>query len=307
MNRFGAIEIEATKIGEDSSLQKLIKMVQDAENKKAPMQRIADKWATWLVPVALIIAIATFLFTGDIVRGVTVLVVFCPCALVLATPTAIMAAIGQATKYGVIIKSGDALERMGKVNCITFDKTGTLTYGKLVVTDILSFEESISENELLKSIASVELLSEHPLAKAVISYAKDKNISLNDVSDFKMIPGKGIQGIMMGELILCGNAKWLKTLNIEFSGIINENLELLRKQGKAVIIAAKENKVIGIIALADTLRENAKDMILELKETGTKAVLLTGDHKQTAAYLAEKVGITYVHSELLPEIFNVHF
>lgn len=158
INRFGAIDMKATKVGEDSSLHTLIRMVQEAENKQAPMQRIADRCASWLVPVALLIAIFTGLVTQDIVRAVTVLVVFCPCALVLATPTAIMAAIGQATKHGVIIKSGEALEKMGKINTIAFDKTGTLNYGKLEVSDIISFDEGISENDLLVLSASAEAL-----------------------------------------------------------------------------------------------------------------------------------------------------
>lgn len=155
INRFGAVDMKATKVGKDSSLKKLIRMVEDAETKQAPTQRIADKCASWLVPIALMIAVVTWLVTGDIVRGVTVLVVFCPCALVLSTPTAIMAAIGQATKHGVIIKSGEALELMGKVDTIAFDKTGTLTYGKLEVSNIVTFE-GIEKDELLKMTASAE-------------------------------------------------------------------------------------------------------------------------------------------------------
>lgn len=168
INRFGTIDIRASKVGENSSLQKLIRMVEEAENKKAPMARIADKAASWLVPVALLIAIGTFIVTKDIVRAVTVLVVFCPCALVLATPTAIMAAIGQATKHGVIIKSGEALERMGKVDTVAFDKTGTLTNGNLVVKDIYSFDNDIDKSQLLRLTASAESYSEHPLANAIV-------------------------------------------------------------------------------------------------------------------------------------------
>ena len=176
INRFGSIDILATKVGEDSSLQKLIRMVQDAENRQAPMQRIADKAASWLVPVALLIAIFSYVFTGNIITAVTVLVVFCPCALVLATPTAVMAAIGQATKHGVIIKSGEALEKMGKVDTIAFDKTGTLTYGRLDVSDVISFDSSISETELLSLAASAESRSEHPLGKAIVACAKIKEV-----------------------------------------------------------------------------------------------------------------------------------
>lgn len=301
INRFGAIDIKATKVGEDSSLKKLIRMVQDAENKKAPMERIADKWATWLVPVALLIAIITGFATNDIVRAVTVLVVFCPCALVLATPTAVMAAIGQATKYGVIIKSGDALERMGKVDTIAFDKTGTLTYGNLVVSDVVPFDPAISEGDLLKLTASVEALSEHPLAKAIVSYAKKKNTVIENVSSFTMIPGKGVSASLGDHDILCGNAKWLEELGIKFDAAVSNTLQRLRGQGKAAIISTKGNQVIGVIALSDTLRENALSMIEELKKTHTAAVLLTGDHAQTANYFAGRVGITSVYSELLPE------
>lgn len=301
INHFGAIEICATKVGEDSSLQKLIRMVKDAENKKAPMERIADRWAAWLVPVALLIAIITGFVTNDIVRAVTVLVVFCPCALVLATPTAVMAAIGQATKYGVIIKSGEALEHMGKVDCITFDKTGTLTHGNLLVSDLVSFNKSISEKEMLTLTASAEALSEHPLAKAIIAYAKKQNIVIEPAADFTMVPGKGVRAKAGDSEILCGNGKWLAELAIGFDKVASDTLEGFRKQGKAAIITAKDNQVIGVIALSDTLRENALGMIKEIKKTHTEAVLLTGDHVQTANYFAGQVGITSIYAELLPE------
>lgn len=301
INRFGAIDIRATKVGEDSSLQKLIRMVRDAENKKAPMQRIADKWASWLVPVAVLIAIITGIATNDVVRAVTVLVVFCPCALALATPTAIMAAIGQATKYGVIIKSGEALELMGHVNCIAFDKTGTLTHGDLVASDIISFDPAVSEGELLKLTASVEALSEHPLAKAIVAHAKERGIVTQGVDGFIMVPGKGVQAHAGGDDILCGNAKWLEESNVRFDDTVSGALRRLREQGKAAIVVARANRTIGVIALSDTLRENAKDMISELKKTHTEAVLLTGDHAQTASYFAQRAGITTIHSELLPE------
>jgi len=300
INRFGSIDMKATKIGGDSSLQKLIRMVQEAENNKAPMQRIADKWAAWLVPAALLIAVITYFAANDIVRAVTILVVFCPCALVLATPTAIMAAIGQATKHGVIIKSGDALERMGKTDCITFDKTGTLTYGNLLVSDVVSFDPALSENELLRLTASVEALSEHPLAKAIVAYAKEQNTTIQPIRDFTMIPGKGVRANMGDDTILCGNMKWLEANNVIFDNTVSDTLKRLRGQGKAAIITAKANTCIGVIALSDTLRDNAKSMIQELKQMHTQTVLLTGDHTQTADYFAAQVGITDLHSELLP-------
>ena len=188
INCFGSIDIKATKVGKDSSLQKLIQLVKEAENKKSPIQRITDKWASVLVPVALLIAIITLIVTKDITRAVTVLVVFCPCALVLATPTAIMAGIGQATKHGIIIKSGEALEKMGKVDTITFDKTGTLTFGKLEVSDIIPFQ-NYSKDELLSLTASAESKSEHPLAKAILEFAKNQNVNIFESgSTFVIIP-----------------------------------------------------------------------------------------------------------------------
>ena len=300
INRFGSIDIKATKVGEDSSLQKLIRMVQDAESNKAPMQRIVDKWAAWLVPTALLIAIITYFITWDVVRAVTVLVVFCPCALALATPTAIMAAIGQAAKQGVIIKSGAALELMGKVNLIAFDKTGTLTYGKLVVSDVISYDDSLPEAEILKLTASVEAFSEHPLAKAIVTYAKEKNTVLMTVNDFKMIPGKGVSASISSETVLCGTGMWLGEQNINLDNTINIKLDELRGQGKATVIIAKDDKCIGVIALSDIIRESAEGMIRNLNIMHSSAVLLTGDHAHTAAYFAKQIGIASVYSELLP-------
>lgn len=301
INRFGAIDIKATKVGEDSSLQKLIRMVQEAENKKAPMARIADKAASWLVPVALLIAVVTGIVTKDIVRAVTVLVVFCPCALVLATPTAIMAAIGQATKHGVIIKSGEALEKMGKVDTIAFDKTGTLTYGKLEVCDIIAFSDTVSKDMLLTLAASAEAKSEHPLGKAIVSYAKNNNIILTESTEFKMTTGKGILAEIDGKKVLCGNEKFLLGYGVIIDSSVHGELEALRMQGKASILVAENEKCIGVIALSDVLRPEAADMVSRLSSMQTKAVLLTGDNQKTADYFASKVGITEVRAELLPE------
>lgn len=301
INRFGSIDISATKVGENSSLQKLIHMVQDAENKQAPMQRIADRVASWLVPVALLIAILAYVFTGNIVTAVTVLVVFCPCALVLATPTAIMAAIGQATKHGVIIKSGEALEKMGKVDTIAFDKTGTLTYGRLDVSDMLSFDESISETDLLSLAASAEAKSEHPLGKAIVAYAKTKNVPLEESTAFRMTTGKGIFAEVDNRSLLCGNEKFLTENGVSIDNKVQSALERLRTQGKASILVAEGQKCIGVIALSDVLRLEAKDMISRLSDMHTRTVLLTGDHQKTADYFAQQVGISEVRAELLPE------
>ena len=301
INRFGSIDISATKVGENSSLQKLIRMVQDAENKQAPMQRIADRVASWLVPVALLIAILAYVFTGNIVTAVTVLVVFCPCALVLATPTAIMAAIGQATKHGVIIKSGEALEKMGKVDTIAFDKTGTLTYGRLDVSDMLSFDESISETDLLSLAASAEAKSEHPLGKAIVAYAKTKDVPLVESTAFRMTTGKGIFAEVDNRSLLCGNEKFLAENGVSIDNQVQSALERLRTQGKASILVAEGQKCIGVIALSDVLRPEAKDMVSRLSDMHTRTVLLTGDHQKTADYFAQQVGISEVRAELLPE------
>ena len=299
VNCDGSIDIIATKIGEDSSLQKLIRMVKEAEENKAPMQRIVDKWAGWLVPAALIIAIAAYFITSDIIRAVTVLVVFCPCALALATPTSIMAAVGQAAKNGVLIKSGEALEKMGKVNCIAFDKTGTLTFGKLKISDIIT-TSSATENELLKLACSSEKRSEHPLGKAIVEHGKKQNVEFLEMEDFKMIPGKGIAAKIENNEISCGNSRFLQEQGIILDENIESILENLRKQGKVSILVRKNRECIGIIALSDTIRPTAKEMVVKLKNMGTRVVLLTGDHKQTADYFAEEVGIENVYSELLP-------
>ena len=299
INLYGAIDIKATSIGENSSLQKLIDLVKAADEKQAPTQRIADKWATWLVPVALGIAIVAWLVTGNIERGVTVLVVFCPCALILATPTAIMAAIGQATKYGVLIKSGEALETLGGLNTLVFDKTGTLTYGNLEVSDVISFKDDLPSEDLLKIVASCEKLSEHPLAKAIVKNAKEAQIDIEEPQDFKMYPGKGVTCTNSYGKIYAGNSKFLSEHNMEVD--VDCQLDKLRHEGKASIIVALNDEVIGLIGLSDVIREDSKDMIERLHELGTEIILLTGDNSETANYFAGQVGIGKVFGNLLPE------
>lgn len=301
INRFGVIDIRATKVGEDSSLQKLIRMVQEAENNKAPMQRIADQCASWLVPVALLIAVITLMVTKDIVRAVTVLVVFCPCALVLATPTAIMAAIGQATKHGVIIKSGEALEKMGKVDTIAFDKTGTLTFGMLEVSDIALFDHTFSENEFVAFIASAESKSEHPLGKAIVAYAKQNGIGIQEPDGFRMESGKGIYAEVSGEQLYCGNERFIHENGIEISDDVKKMLDQFGWQGKPSVLAASKGNCVGVIALSDVLRPEAETMVAKLHEMKTEVVLLTGDNQNTADYFAKRVGIHKVHAGLLPE------
>lgn len=302
LNLYGAIDFKATKVGKDSSLEKLIRMVQEADEKQAPTQRIADKWATWLVPIALAIAIVTYFITGELIRAVTILVVFCPCALILATPTAIMAAIGQATKQGVLIKSGEALEKMGKVDCIGFDKTGTLTYGNLEVSQLISLDENISEDKLLEYVAVAEQKSEHPIGKAVVNYAKQKMGNIQDVNDFEMIPGKGVKVKYNNDTIYAGNKKLLSDYDMQLDNTASENLDSLRDSGMASIIVALNNKIIGLVGLSDVLRENSAKVVHTLENyLDTSVELITGDNQKAANYFANKIGIKNIHSELLPE------
>ena len=238
--------------------------------------------------------------TRDVVRGVTVLVVFCPCALVLATPTAIMAAIGQATKHGVIVKSGEALEKMGKVKTVAFDKTGTLTCGTLTVSDLIPLAD-MDETALLRLAASAESRSEHPLGRAIVEKANADGVELYGVSDFKMEAGKGVKATVDGRTYCLGSEAYLNEHGIVLSDRARAALEELRQAGKASVLIGSDGVVLGIAALSDTLRPEAKDMVAELKALGTQAVLLTGDNEKAAAYFASRIGIDEVHTGLLPE------
>ncbi len=301
LNLYGSIDIKTTKIGKNSSLEKLIKMVEEAEEKQAPTQRIADEWATWLVPVALLIAIITYFITGELVRAVTILVVFCPCALILATPTAIMAAIGQATKHGILIKSGEALENMGKVDTITFDKTGTLTYGNLEISNIIPLKKDITEEKLLEYVTIAEIKSEHPIGKAIINYSKKEKIEQIQPDTFKMIPGKGVQVEYNENKIYAGSLKFIEEKNIQTTDNTTKELNRLIKEGKASIVVGLNNEIIGIIGLSDVVRENSSKVVELLNQMDTEVEVLTGDNYKAASYFANKIGINKIHAELLPE------
>lgn len=294
----GVIDVEVTKEYKDSSIQKLISLIKEAENKKAPTQRIVDKWAAVLIPLAIVFALGVYFITGEISRAVTVLVVFCPCSLVLATPTSIMAAIGQATKNGVIVKTGEALETVGRCKVFAFDKTGTLTKGKLAVTDIQSFNE-ISEDEILYLAASSELKSEHPIGVAIVELAKSKNFKLNETTDFKLSSGKGIYAKLDSKRIFIGNEKFMFDNGIELSGEDKKAVNSKRLEGKITLIIALDKVPVGFIALSDTLRETSINALMALG--GADTVLLTGDNSLTAEYFAKKAGIKNVFSNLLPK------
>lgn len=300
INCFGAIDIIATKVGEDSSIQKMIQLIKNAEQKQAPIQRIADIVASRLVPIALMIACIGYLVTGNIIVGVTVLVVFCPCALVLATPTAVMAAIGQATKHGVIIKSGEILETMGKVDTMAFDKTGTLTRGQLAVQSILAVDTDYSETDILQLAASAEAKSEHPIGKAIVSHAIEQDLEILDTTSFTMSVGKGIIAVIKGRELYCGNERFLEEHNIIVCDSIQKAINVYRSEGKVSVIIADKEHIIGIITLSDIMRNDAINMISAISSLDMTIVLLTGDSKEAATYIGKKSGVSEIHAELLP-------
>ena len=297
VNQFGAFEMKASKVGEDSSIQRMIRLVQSADAGKAKIVGIADRWATWIVVIALTAAALTWLISGEIIRAVTILVVFCPCALVLATPTAIMAAIGNATKHGFLVREGDALERLARVNVIAFDKTGTLTYGTPKVVAAVSNSENYNNDDIYRLAACAEQLSEHPLGKAIVSCCKKEGITLSGAEDFQMIPGQGVCAVVEGKQILAGNPKLLKEHGVEF----DVDSEQYIKRGCTVTYVAIDGLYTGFIALSDTLREESTGMIDSLNSLGVQPVLLTGDHENAAKTIASQLHIKEVRANCLPE------
>lgn len=301
INQYSTFDIKATKTSQDSSLKRMIKLVKEADSKKAPIVSLTDRWATWIVVIALVSSIGTYLVTHQILRSVTILVVFCPCALVLATPTAIMAGIGNASKYGMLIKGGDVVERLSKIKNIAFDKTGTLTYVKLSVVEYKSFCPKYDDEAFLKILASVEAYSEHPLGKAITSYYKENNEELLDIQNFTVNPGKGITANLGEKSILVGNLKLIKDVDINLNKDIINISEEFTKKGCTVIYLSIDNKLIGYVALSDILREEAKEVISYIKSQKINPVMLTGDNKNSAQNIANIVGIDDIHPSLLPE------
>lgn len=301
INQYSTFDIKATKTSQDSSLKRMIKLVKEADSKKAPIVSLTDRWATWIVVIALVSSIGTYLVTHQILRSVTILVVFCPCALILATPTAIMAGIGNASKYGMLIKGGDVVERLSKIKNIAFDKTGTLTYGKLSVVEYKSFNPEYDDETFLKILASVEAYSEHPLGKAITSYYKENNEELLDIQNFIVNPGKGITANLGEKSILVGNLKLIKDVDINLNKDIINISEEFTKKGCTVIYLSIDNKLIGYVALSDILREEAKEVISYIKSQKINPVMLTGDNKNSAQNIASIVGIDDIHPSLLPE------
>ena len=277
VNQFGAFEMRAVKVGEDSSIQRMIHLVQSADAGKAKIVGLADRFATWIVVIALSAAVLTWLISGQVIRAVTVLVVFCPCALVLATPTAIMAAIGNATKHGFLVREGDALERLASVSAVAFDKTGTLTYGTPTVTAIVPASNTQSEQDLFGLCAASEALSEHPLGKAVVrDYRKRHLDNLLKADDFSMIPGRGVQTKVQGRSVFAGNLALLAENKIALPAELAVHTEAYLAQGCTLIYIAIDHQYAGFLALSDTLRNESAAMIESLSKIGVRPVLLTG-------------------------------
>ena len=299
VNQYGAFEMRATKVGEDSSIQRMIRLVQSADAGKAKIVGLADRWATWIVVIALSAAALTWLATGEIIRAVTILVVFCPCALVLATPTAIMAAIGNATRHGFLVREGDALERLASVEKIAFDKTGTLTYGMPRVVAVQN-EVAVERERFYALTAAAESLSEHPLGKAVVAgYRQEMQRDIRPAEDFEMLPGRGVAATVEGVHVLAGNPEMLGERGVDFAG--DPRAEALRAQGCTIIHVALDGTYAGFLALSDTLREQSAGMIRQIEALGIRPVLLTGDHEDAAASISGQLGIREMRANCLPE------
>ena len=301
VNQFGAFEMEATKVGEDSSIQRMIRLVQSADAGKARIVGLADRWATWIVVAALTAAALTGLVTRDPIRAVTILVVFCPCALVLATPTAIMAAIGNATKHSFLVREGDALERLASVSQVTFDKTGTLTLGTPQVKLVESLLPDVSRDALYAWTAGAELRSEHPLGRAVVQgWRAEAGAAPPEAADFQMLPGRGVSATVAGHHLIAGNRELLTEEHVPWESLSRAAVPAL-EQGCTVIYVAVDGRPAGFLALADTLRPDAAGTIRDVQATGVTPVLLTGDHEKAARHIAGELGIGTFQAECLPE------
>ena len=291
INLYGSIIIKATKNGEKSSVNQLIKLIESSKPENAKIVKAADKWATWIVAVAFVCSIGTWIVTHEILRSVTVLVVFCPCALVLATPTTIMAAIGNLSKKGILVKDGESLEELAKVNDLILDKTGTLTCGEPEVSEIISCNDKYSKKEIIHILASLENKSEHPLAKSIVKYYKNhENKTLKEVNDFEIIPGKGVKGKIRNDELIAGNRK-----------ILNKTYETELDDETTAVYLCKNNQLIGAVLLSDFLRKNAVDVILNLKAMNVTPILMRGDNKNTTRNIAAKAGIDNYKYDCLPE------
>lgn len=305
MNYDGYTEYKAEKIGKDSTVSEIVRLVIEASNTKAPISKIADKVSGIFVPVVILIAIITLilylLITKDLSESlttfVTILVIACPCSLGLATPLAIVVSSGQCAKEGILIKTSEILENVQKIDTVIFDKTGTLTYGKLKISKVINYS-NLKEQKLLQLVGSLEAKSNHPISKAFESYMSENNVNPLEVSDFENIPGFGIKGKVEKEEIMLGNSKLLNKYNIKNTHITDENT--LSLNGNSIIYVIKNNEIIALIGACDIIRENVKNVIKELQDQGITTVMLTGDNEKTASKIAEELGINIVYSNVVP-------
>ncbi|PIP22219.1 MAG: heavy metal translocating P-type ATPase [Candidatus Nealsonbacteria bacterium CG23_combo_of_CG06-09_8_20_14_all_39_25] len=306
VNQEGALRVEAIKVGKDTFFAQVVKLVEEAQRSRIPIQEFADKVTSYFVPAVLFIALLTvvvWLILGNwfvaIVAAITVLIIACPCALGLATPTALTVGIGKGAKQGILIRRGEAIELMGKTKIIVLDKTGTLTKGKPAVTDVIVFDQT-EKGELLRLSASVEKNSEHPLAQAIVKKAQEQEIEISDAKNFKAVFGKGVTAEIEGRKILAGRRILMEENNIDISSA-KYALSKLEGEGKTAMLVSDDKKVLGIIAVADTLKEETKQAIGELHKMNYKLMMLTGDNRKTAEAVAKQVGIDDVLAEVLPD------
>jgi len=306
INKTGTFKFRAEKIGENTALAQIIKLVQNAQGSKAPIQRLADKISAYFVPSVLIIAITSFIiwllvgetFIFSLTIAITVLIIACPCALGLATPTAVMVGTGLGAENGILIKSAEALQIAGDINAVVFDKTGTLTKGEPELTDIIAYEKE--EEEILLLTASIEKSSEHPLGEPLIKKAKEKNLQLKNIENFEALIGKGVEAKIDNSYILLGNKKLMEEKKVDLSSGIKD-FERLQDEGKTVMFVAQDNKLIGIIAVLDTLKDSSKEAVEKLKNMQKKVIMITGDNKRTGDAIGKLAGIDIVLSEVLPK------
>ena len=303
VNQFGSFDMEAARVGEDSTIQRYIRLVQSADAGKAKIVGLADRWATWIVVIALSAALATWLVTGEIIRAVTILVVFCPCALVLATPTAIMAAIGNATRHGFLVREGDALERLASVSRVTFDKTGTLTQGTPAVTAVRTLDSTLSWQKVYALAAGAESRSEHPLGKAVAACWQEEHPgeTAPQAEDFQMLPGRGVRAAVGGRLVLAGSPALLRGEKISLTADAEEQAAPWLERGCTLIYLAADGRLAGFLALSDQVRPQAAEAIQGVKAAGVTPVLLTGDHESAARHIARSLDISEYQSGCRPE------
>lgn len=300
INLSGMLEVQGQKVGEETTLGRILQLVEKAQSSQAPIQRLVNKYAQWFVPMALIIAATVWAMTGDIVRSITVLIVLCPCALVLATPTAIIASMANAARRVILVKTGEFMEAVGQVEIVAFDKTGTLTVGSPQVTKVVPLNGG-EPTELLRLAASVERFSEHPLGQAIRRAAEEQQISLLKPSQFRAFPGQGVEARLNGNRVLVGRLSWLSEKGVTFSSEAQWNVTELETSGQTVLPVAVNDIVIGLIAIRDVLRPEAKRAVAQLKAQKIRVVMLTGDNERVAKAIAAEAGIEEVHANLLPE------